>query len=56
MTEPVVSIVVGVLNGAKTLDRCIDSIVGQTPVEYRARTAVMTAPTCFTMAWTRPSA
>jgi AraC-like DNA-binding protein len=38
-----------------TFSRTFHTIVGQTPVEYRARTAVMAAPTCFTMAWTRPS-
>jgi AraC-like DNA-binding protein len=38
-----------------TFSRTFHSIVGHTPVEYRARTAVMAAPTCFTMAWTRPS-
>lgn len=30
MTSPRVTIVIGVLNGAKTLERCIDSIVEQT--------------------------
>lgn len=28
---------------------------GMSPTVYRERTDIMVAPTCFTMAWTRPS-
>ena len=38
-----------------TFGRTFRDIVGMTPTEYRERTEVMVAPTCFTMAWTRPS-
>jgi AraC-like DNA-binding protein len=38
-----------------TFSRTFRGIVGKTPIEYRARTEVMLAPTCFMMAWTRPS-
>jgi AraC-like DNA-binding protein len=38
-----------------TFSRTFREIVGETPTGYRARGVVLTAPTCFTMAWMRPS-
>jgi AraC-like DNA-binding protein len=38
-----------------TFSRTFRDIVGVNPTDYRARSEVMVAPTCFTMAWTRPS-
>jgi AraC-like DNA-binding protein len=38
-----------------TFSRTFRDIVGVSPTDYRARAEVMNAPTCFTMAWTRPS-
>jgi AraC-like DNA-binding protein len=38
-----------------TFSRTFRDIVGVNPTDYRARAEVMIAPTCFTMAWTRPS-
>ena len=38
-----------------TFSRTFRDIVGETPSEYRARGPVPKAPTCFAMAWTRPS-
>jgi AraC-like DNA-binding protein len=38
-----------------TFSRTFHDIVGESPSVYRQRTPPMTAPTCFTMAWTRPS-
>lgn len=40
-----------------TFSRTFREIVGESPSEYRARGAggLDVAPTCFTMAWTRPS-
>src|ERR1700716_2735056 len=38
-----------------TFSRTFHDIVGMTPTSYRERTDIMVAPTCFTMAWTRPS-
>jgi AraC-like DNA-binding protein len=38
-----------------TFSRTFRDIVGVNPTDYRARGEVMIAPTCFTMAWTRPS-
>ena len=38
-----------------TFSRTFHEIVGLTPTDYRACGVVMAAPTCFTMAWTRPS-
>jgi AraC-like DNA-binding protein len=38
-----------------TFSRTFHEIVGVNPTDYRARGEVMIAPTCFTMAWMRPS-
>ncbi|MGI9145949.1 MAG: helix-turn-helix domain-containing protein [Chloroflexota bacterium] len=38
-----------------TFSRTFREIVGQSPRDYRLRAQVSGAPTCFTMAWTRPS-
>jgi AraC-like DNA-binding protein len=38
-----------------TFSRTFHDILGMTPTEYRARTEVISLPTCFLMQWTRPS-
>lgn len=38
-----------------TFTRTFREIVGETPTEYRARGQLPPVPTCFAMAWTRPS-
>jgi len=38
-----------------TFSRTFRDIFGVNPTDYRARAEVTNAPTCFTMAWTRPS-
>jgi len=38
-----------------TFSRTFRDIVGLNPTDYRERTEIMIAPTCFTMAYTRPS-
>jgi AraC-like DNA-binding protein len=38
-----------------TFSRTFRDIVRVTPSEYRAREEAIQAPTCFVMAWTRPS-
>src|SRR5438105_3483744 len=38
-----------------TFSRTFRDIVGQSPTDYRLGADVSAAPTCFTMAWTRPS-
>jgi AraC-like DNA-binding protein len=38
-----------------TFSRTFREIVGETPTAYSRRAPVIDAPTCFTMAWTRPS-
>ena len=38
-----------------TFSRTFRDIVGQSPTEYRNSAEVRAVPTCFTMAWTRPS-
>ena len=38
-----------------TFSRTFHEIVGMTPIAYRSRDYSFAAPTCFTMAWTRPS-
>ncbi|GGN63608.1 hypothetical protein GCM10011579_032180 [Streptomyces albiflavescens] len=39
-----------------TFSRTFSAIVGHSPRTYRRRAAAADVPTCFTMAWTRPSA
>jgi transcriptional regulator GlxA family with amidase domain len=38
-----------------TFSRTFRDIVGETPSAYRGRGAQPSVPTCFSMAWTRPS-
>ena len=38
-----------------TFSRTFHEIVGLSPRDYREQAESRTAPTCFTMAWTRPS-
>jgi AraC-like DNA-binding protein len=38
-----------------TFSRTFRDIVGESPTTYRARGPIAAAPTCFTMAWMRPS-
>jgi AraC-like DNA-binding protein len=38
-----------------TFSRTFRDIVGETPTEYRARGQLPSVPTCFAMAWSRPS-
>ena len=38
-----------------TFSRTFADIVGESPSAYRHRAPITAAPTCFTMAWTRPS-
>lgn len=38
-----------------TFSRTFRDIVGQSPTDYRRRGPVAAVPTCFAMAWTRPS-
>jgi AraC-like DNA-binding protein len=38
-----------------TFSRTFREIVGESPTEYRARGPLPAVPTCFGMAWTRPS-
>jgi AraC-like DNA-binding protein len=38
-----------------TFSRTFRDIVGESPTDYRKRADVKSAPTCFTMAWMRPS-
>src|ERR671937_2270254 len=38
-----------------TFSRTFRAIVGQSPTAYRERADLKAVPTCFTMAWTRPS-
>ncbi len=38
-----------------TFSRTFSEIVGVTPTAYRDHADVKAVPTCFTMAWTRPS-
>ncbi|WP_189130263.1 helix-turn-helix domain-containing protein [Wenjunlia tyrosinilytica] len=39
-----------------TFSRTFRDIVGRSPRKYRKEAAATAVPTCFTMAWTRPSA
>jgi len=38
-----------------TFSRTFREIMGETPTAYRKRAKVKAIPTCFAMAWTRPS-
>jgi AraC-like DNA-binding protein len=38
-----------------TFSRTFSDIVGRSPTEYRRHTDLQPVPTCFSMAWTRPS-
>lgn len=38
-----------------TFSRTFNEIVGMTPTDYRDHSEAKAVPTCFTMAWTRPS-
>ncbi len=38
-----------------TFGRTFHEIVGESPTSYRSRAKVLAVPTCFVMAWTRPS-
>ncbi|MFW6091026.1 MAG: helix-turn-helix transcriptional regulator, partial [Actinomycetota bacterium] len=38
-----------------TFSRTFHAIVGQSPSAYRSHTPLASAPTCFAMAWMRPS-
>ena len=38
-----------------TFSRTFRDIMGETPTTYRKRARAVAVPTCFTMAWTRPS-
>jgi transcriptional regulator GlxA family with amidase domain len=38
-----------------TFSKTFHQIVGESPTEYRRRAEVVAVPTCFAMAWTRPS-
>ena len=38
-----------------TFSRSFHDIVGEAPTAYRERGPIVAVPTCFAMAWTRPS-
>lgn len=42
-------------NSLGTFSRTFREIVGQSPSSYRAAASTLPAPSCFTMAWMRPS-
>jgi AraC-like DNA-binding protein len=42
-------------NSLGTFSRTFHEIVGETPIAYRALGGPLAVPTCFTMAWMRPS-
>ena len=42
-------------NSLGTFSRTFRDIVGESPSEYRKRGAIGPVPTCFAMAWLRPS-
>jgi AraC-like DNA-binding protein len=42
-------------NSLGTFSRTFHEIVGATPLAYRAQGGPLAVPTCFTMAWMRPS-
>src|SRR4030088_2123210 len=43
------------VNSLGTFSRTFQEIVGEAPTAYRERGAIVAVPTCFAMAWTRPS-
>ncbi|MBL3666445.1 helix-turn-helix transcriptional regulator [Streptomyces sp. M2CJ-2] len=43
-------------NSPGTFSRTFRDIVGRSPRAYRKEATAVSVPTCFTMAWTRPSA
>ena len=49
-----ISFAVG-FNSPGTFSRTFRAVVGRSPREYRRAAAAADVPTCFTMAWTRPS-
>lgn len=42
-------------NSLGTFSWTFKAIMGESPSSYRKRSRVKPVPTCFTMAWTRPS-
>ena len=42
-------------NSLGTFSRSFQAIVGEAPTAYRERGPIKAVPTCFAMAWTRPS-
>jgi transcriptional regulator GlxA family with amidase domain len=55
-TEPVTEICLAVgFTSLGTFSRTFAEIVGLPPTDYRATAVALPAPTCFAMAWTRPS-
>lgn len=42
-------------NSLGTFSRSFQEIVGESPTTYRTRGPIKPVPTCFAMAWTRPS-
>jgi AraC-like DNA-binding protein len=43
------------LTSLGTFSRTFRDVVGESPTAYRRRAEIKAVPTCFTMAWTRPS-
>jgi AraC-like DNA-binding protein len=43
------------LTSLGTFSRTFREVVGESPTEYRGRAIARAVPTCFAMAWTRPS-
>jgi transcriptional regulator GlxA family with amidase domain len=55
-SRPITEICLDVgFNSLGTFSRTFREIVGESPSAYRKRAITRAAPTCFTMAWTRPS-
>jgi AraC-like DNA-binding protein len=42
-------------SGLGTFSRTFRDILGESPTAYRMREDAVAVPTCFAMAWTRPS-
>lgn len=49
-----ISLAVG-FSSLGTFSRTFQAVVGESPSSYRRRSVPTPVPTCFTMAWTRPS-